>query len=244
MSKVDLVVFYAHCDLWAKYVLGNEAYESQGWEPSSDPLASDCSGLVIGCFNRAKVLFGGKTLSQLTGWTRPNANRLYQVAKPIAQPTLAGDLFFRVNSEGRAYHVGIYVGHGHTIESGDGTGKTGKHTVTWQNARGVVWGRFPGADLGTVTPPGQTLPAVDWPDMYLFSFGRYVRELKTILNYLQGSGLTLSDTATGQTFGPVTLREAKRFQAGHLRPSGEVFAKTGRVGPDTKAAMLRAILDS
>lgn len=240
MSKADLVVFYAHTDLKAQYKLGNEAYYDIYGEPSADPLASDCSGLVIGVFQRAGVLIGGKSLASFLGTIRATAHVMYKHAVSIPAPVNVGDLFFRVDRDGHAYHVGIYVGNGMTIESGDGTGKTGKHTVGWQNDRGVVWGRFSGNDIGAVNKVSPSLP--DWPDMYLGSYGRHVRELKTILNYVMGCSLTTGYSAVGNTFGPNTLSWVKKFQATHPKPNGQPFERTGRVGPATKGAMVKVLL--
>lgn len=241
-SKADLVRFYLYCDLWAKYVLGNEPYYDIYGEPSTDPLASDCSGLMIGVMQRAGVRFNGLTLATYIGTPRPTADAFYRKATKIENPTKFGDMFFLVYSSGRAHHIGMYVGNGRTVESGDGTGKTAEHTVAWQNARGAVWGRLSGHDMGSLTAPGSAdLPVADWGGMYLGSYGTKVRELKTLLKYVQGSNLTLSNTVTGKTFGPVTLREVKRFQRENKKVDGTPFAQTGRVGPDTMKALMRAL---
>lgn len=118
-----------------KYKLGNEPWYDVGYEPSSDPLASDCSGLVYSVFRKAGVLVGGRPLP------RETAHDYYRRATRIPQPEKVGDLGFLVR-KGHAYHVFIFVGADTVVEAGDGTGHVGRRTVAHENARGAVWGRL------------------------------------------------------------------------------------------------------
>ncbi len=119
-----------------KYSLGNEPWYDVGDEPSRDPLASDCSGLVYSVFRKANVKVGGKRLP------RETAHDYYTRAERIDQPSKVGDLGFLMNAKGHVYHVFMYVGEGEVVESGDGTGHVGKNTVAYQNHRGAKWGRL------------------------------------------------------------------------------------------------------
>lgn len=135
MSSAALVRALALSLVGQPYSLGNEPFYDVGWEPSSVPLASDCSGLVYGVFRKASVLVAGKPLP------RETADSYYRRSQPISQPTKTGDLGFLLR-DGHAYHVFMYVGYGQVVEAGDGTGKVGLRTVTHENARGCEWRRL------------------------------------------------------------------------------------------------------
>lgn len=134
MSSASEVREYALSLVGNVYSLGNEPWYDVGEEPSKDPLASDCSGLVYSVFRKAGVKVGGKTLP------RETAHDYYLRSTRIDQPTKVGDLGFLMNAKGHVYHVFMYVGE--VVESGDGTGHVGKSTVSYQNHRGAKWGRL------------------------------------------------------------------------------------------------------
>jgi cell wall-associated NlpC family hydrolase len=227
-----------------RYVLGNEPFDGIDIieEPSSDPLAGDCSGLMISLWRRANVLLDGKTYNLYFGTYRPIANSMYRKATKIAQPSKFGDMFFLLRDDGRAKHVGMYIGTdkngvGWTIEFGDGTGKVGRHTVEWQNQRRAVWGRIPN-DMGERTPvANHNIPDVDWPSIKLFSRNTQVRELKALLNITQGSTLDIYNNYYGYS----VYREVKRFKANHVGPNGEKFVGNSIVGPMMRWALAKAI---
>lgn len=135
MSKADQVRELALSLVGQRYKLGNEPWYDVGYEPSSDPLASDCSGLVYSVFRKAGVLVGGRQLP------RETAHDYYRRAERIPQPSRVGDLGFLLRN-GHAYHVFMFVGADTVVEAGDGTGHVGRRTVAHENARGAVWGRL------------------------------------------------------------------------------------------------------
>lgn len=146
MSKADDVRRAAMSLVGEDYSLGNEPWYDVGWEPSGDPLATDCSGMIYGVFRKVGVKLAGKVM---TAGDRLTAHGLYRRAAPISQPSEVGDLGFLLRN-GRAYHVFMYVGRNDVVEAGDGTGHVGLRTVAHENARGATWGRLD-TDIGQLT---------------------------------------------------------------------------------------------
>lgn len=143
MVKADTIRNLALSLVGEKYVLGNEPWYDVDWEPSSDPEAGDCSGIVYSIFRKAGVLVGGKPLP------RETAHDYYQRAERIDAPSEVGDLGFLVRN-GHATHVVLYIGDGVTFEAGyhgpdnayPGHGYMGTCTLAQMAARGAVWGRL------------------------------------------------------------------------------------------------------
>lgn len=157
MHKADLVREYALSTVGMPYKWGEEAWYVVGTEQTKTTDV-DCSGLVYAVFRRAGVLVNGKQLPRETAddyWRRANA---------IAKPERVGDCCWFPRT-GRKTHIALYLGRGpagreaqSVIEAGNhgpggsypGSGYVGLCTVAQMNARGAVWGRFRGIDIGTL----------------------------------------------------------------------------------------------
>jgi len=148
MSKANKVRELALSLVGERYSLGSEPWYDIGWEPSDNPLAGDCSGLVYAVYRKAGVLVDGRTLP------RETAHDYYKRAKRISKPSKVGDLAFFLKN-GHATHVALYIGKGETVEAGyhgpnnkyPGSGYVGTCTVAQMNRRGARWGRLE-TDIG------------------------------------------------------------------------------------------------
>jgi hypothetical protein len=218
------------------YKLGNEGWYDIGYEPSSDPLASDCSGGVYSTYRRAGVTFNGVMLNRTT------ADGYWHMVTKIAQPSEVGDLGFLLSSNGTAHHVFMYIGHGQTGECGDGTGRAGIHDVPWQNNRGAKWGRLAGNNIGKLSGIGNP----DWPDMRNGSKLIDVRELKSVMHWVIGSTLDV----TNSNFLDATESWVRKLQQ-KMRDAGYVgvdhvtpIMVNGVVNADTEHAIARAVAEN
>lgn len=120
------------------YSLGNEPWYDEGWEPSSEPLASDCSGLVYGVFRKCKVEVNGKPLPRLT------AHDYMKMTAPIpkAGPFVCGDVG-ALAKDGHDYHIFLVVDSKGTVVEAGYNHKIRKTTVAVENKRnGIHWGRW------------------------------------------------------------------------------------------------------
>jgi hypothetical protein len=147
MSKADIIRDTAISLVGSPYVLGNEALYNEGYEPSSHPKATDCSGLVFTCYRKAAVPW--KTGST---WPRLTADSYWKASTKIAKPERIGDCAYFLGASGNAYHVALYIGGGETIEARGRKWGVVRYKVddpvNGVAKRKCVWGRFPWADLG------------------------------------------------------------------------------------------------
>jgi cell wall-associated NlpC family hydrolase len=156
MSKANKVRELGLSLVGERYSLGNESWYNIGWEPSKDPRATDCSGLIYAVLRKAGVLVAGKTLP------RETAHDYYKRAKRISKPSKVGDLAFFLKN-GHATHVALYIGKGETVEAGyhgpnntyPGSGYVGTCTVAQMNRRGARWGRL-NTDIGELEEDDMT----------------------------------------------------------------------------------------
>ena len=156
MSKANKVRELALSLVGEPYSLGSEPWYDIGWEPSDNPLAGDCSGLVYAVFRKAGVLVDGRTLP------RETAHDYYKRAKRISKPSRVGDLGFLLRG-GHATHVVLYIGKDTTVEAGyhgpnnkyPGSGYVGTCTVAQMRARGAIWGRL-NTDIGELEEDDMT----------------------------------------------------------------------------------------
>jgi hypothetical protein len=148
MSKADIMAAYALSKVGLPYQLGEEFDHNAG--PTLTPREDgDCSAVAYASYTEAHVLINGKPLS------RETADTYYRRAKRIAQPTQVGDMAFFLKGD-RCPHMAMYAGNGLVVEAGNhgpnntypGKGYVGTCTVAQMNARGAVWGRFAGNDIG------------------------------------------------------------------------------------------------
>lgn len=158
MSAADTIRATAIGLVGSPYVLGNEAYYDDGWEPSSHPTATDCSGLVFACYRRAGVLWrSGVT------WPRLTAHGYWERSIRLTAPTRIGDCAYFLGTSGHAYHVALYIGDGETVEARGRRWGVVRYRLNdpihGVDRRGCVWGRFPWVEL--VEPP----PPVEEDDM-------------------------------------------------------------------------------
>lgn len=156
MSKANKVRELGLSLVGEPYKYGNEPWYDVGWEPSDNPLAGDCSGLVYAVLRKAGVLVDGKTLP------RETAHDYYRRAKRISKPSKVGDLGFLLRG-GHATHVVLYIGKDTTVEAGyhgpnnkyPGSGYVGTCTVAQMRARGAIWGRL-NTDIGELEEDDMT----------------------------------------------------------------------------------------
>lgn len=208
-TLADKIRIYALSLLGAPYVLGNEPWFDIGYEPSSNAVASDCSGLVFGVLRRAKVKW-----KDGSDWPRLVADGYYKNSISVTRDQLRpGDVACFVGSSGRCYHIALVIDHNTTVE-----------------ARGRRWGvviypledagngvlarhaklrRFSWLDPGALTPyiSGRTLtPGICGDD---------VKWVQAQLNVPPTGKLDM-----------VTVEAVKRFQAMHQL---EVDGIVGRI---------------
>jgi cell wall-associated NlpC family hydrolase len=226
VTKADEVRKWALSDVGATYVLGNEPWFNEGGEPSSDPLASDCSGLVYGCFRKAFVLVNGKPLPRLT------ANDYYHMATKMRQPERCGDLGFLVDLHDHAYHTFLCIGRGQVVEAGFNH-KVRLTTIAVENARsGIRWGRL-NSDIGYLTEAAPTGHApLRAGGLYLANPYLHGHDVSWAQHCLWKSGVKgYTDKQVDGTFGPITKSAVEIFQKDRNMPV------TGKVDEATYAAM-------
>lgn len=150
MSKAACIVREAPCYIGMPYFLGEEGPYVVGKEQTK-ATDIDCSGLVYALFRDCNVLLSGKP------FPRETADDYWRRADSIPKPERVGDCCWFPRT-GRKTHIAMYIGNNQVIEAGNhgpnnaypGSGYTGTCTVAQMNARGAVWGRFRGIDIGTL----------------------------------------------------------------------------------------------
>ena len=202
MTQADEMRQFALTLVGEEYTWGDEPWFTAGSPVTSDPYDTDCSGLVFGCFRKVGVRWKNGAL-----WPRLTANGYKHNAVLASTPYRVGDVACFWNSEGRAYHIALYVGDNETVE-----------------ARGRAWGvvryklddpvngvihrhdhmmRFNWVNLGELHP--------DRPELQRGDSGPFVVELATLLN---NAGWTPPLKKTG-FFGFITENAVEWFQIGH-----------------------------
>ena len=93
----------------------------------SNAVAFDCSGLIIWALQELKLIDYDTT-----------ANSMYRMAESIGKADLrVGDLVFRVDTDGRAYHVGVVTRPGYVTEA-----RGRDYGVVEDKLESVKWNRF------------------------------------------------------------------------------------------------------
>ena len=211
--KSYIVDYYEYSKLGQHYKLGEEGETPVGTVLTPDPLDEDCSGLQLSALKE-----GGVNLVALLGTGRPTAHVFWRHITPLVSGATVtpNDYGFHVDSSGHAYHVFKAVTPSpFTIESGDGTGHTGRHTVVWQNARHAHWGTLNSLTFDTMKAADDPAFVNPWPVMGKGYVGYHARLLKSVLNQVQAAGLTISYSTTGNTVGASTVTQINRFRANH-----------------------------
>jgi len=150
MSKAACIVREAPGYIGMPYKLGEEGPYVVGKEHTK-ATDIDCSGLVYALFRDCNVLLNGQP------FPRETADDYWRRADSIPKPERVGDCCWFPRT-GRKTHIAMYIGNNQVIEAGNhgpnnaypGSGYTGTCTVAQMNARGAVWGRFRGIDIGTL----------------------------------------------------------------------------------------------
>jgi hypothetical protein len=132
------------------YLLGEEPWYDD--TPDSDPLDTDCSGLVYGVMRRSSVPWRDGGI-----FRRSTANGYWLASTKLTEPGAVGDCGYMVGrSTGTAYHVVLYIGQGEVVEARGRAWGVVRTTVAAVNARGAHWGRFPWLHIGPL-PEEDTL---------------------------------------------------------------------------------------
>jgi cell wall-associated NlpC family hydrolase len=110
------------------HVTANQKGDPYRWG-AAGPNAFDCSGLVYYAFKRAF----DRTIPRTANDQKRASKRIYH--RDHLRP---GDLVFKVDSSGYAYHVGIYAGHGyywHSPHSGSWVQRDKMERDRWRYGR-------------------------------------------------------------------------------------------------------------
>lgn len=139
MSLADRIKSKAISKLGSPYVFGTQG-----------PRTFDCSGLVFWIYRTCDTDWKtGQT------WPRLTAHGFWHYAERISQPTQVGDCCFWLGKSGKAYHIGIYVGNGKTVEArGRRWGVVCydlNDPIHGTIKRKAVWGRFSWVKPGDLT---------------------------------------------------------------------------------------------
>jgi peptidoglycan hydrolase-like protein with peptidoglycan-binding domain len=203
-----------------------------GDEPSSNPLASDCSGEVYGVYRKAGILVNGKPLP------RETADDYYHRTSPIkAADAKCGDLGFLMNGSGHVYHTFLVLGPGkgltaQVVEAGFNH-KVRLTTVAVENVRsGIRWGRL-NTDIGELTP---AVPPPREPlrvgGLFLVDPHLHGHDVSWTQHCLWKAGIPgFDDHQVDGDFGPITEAALKTFQTRRKLPV------TGKVDDATYAAL-------
>lgn len=207
MTPADKLRAAALHEVGSDYVWGDEG--TGGVEGDDD---YDCSGFCWAMWRIAGITI-----------PRETAHDYYLRGTRVGRrPLRVGDYFVLLNHEAHAHHIGLYVGHGETVEAKSRRTGVVKSTVSAVNDRGAIWMRLPGVNLGELTP---TPPVV--PPRPVLRFGDRGGTVKLLQSALRRVGY-VKLVADGE-FGPVTRRVVRHYQARHfIVPSGVVNARTWR----------------
>jgi len=213
-----------------QYEWGEEFQYDGNSTPDND---GDCSGLVYATY---RSMYPDVKWKNGTVWPRLTAQGYRYNAVVATAPYKVGDVPCWTNSEGRTYHIGLFIGNNETIEArGERWGVVHyklDDPVNGVLARRAKIYRFSWVNLGSLT--GSTVPPTTIPNWVELKFNMThpdVGKLKTALNKIQNAGLT----PTNFFFGAITLREVEEFQ----RNAG--LSVDGIVGPKTRAAIAAAL---
>lgn len=186
---------------------------------TKDPRDTDCSGLFYSGLREVGVQIA-----------RVTAHGYYRMGKRIDKPSMVGaDFFVLLDSAGHAHHIGCYIGKTDTVEArGEAYGVV-RYTVAQVNARGGVWLRMPGVNLGALTADQPVAkPALPWPGVY-FHKGMHGKAVRRIQRELIKRGFSCGRWGDDGDFGRATVRAVKRFQRKHgLKDDGIVGSITWR----------------
>ena len=173
--------------------------------------AFDCSGLVCWGLRESKA--------EPSGFDK-TAEGLRQLCSKLSKPTEDGDLCFKI-SDGKAHHVGMYVG-GKIVEAkGRAYGVVSSSVSSSWNAFGrlnIKWDEEPKAFILTrVLRKGDKGEDVRWVQNALIQ-RRY---------NLQNKKRTLPNNGADGDFGTITVTAVKKFQRDNgLKDDGAVGEKT------------------
>ena len=172
----------------------------------SNAVAFDCSGLIIWALQKLNLVDYDTT-----------ANGMYRMADSISKADLAvGDLVFRVDTDGRAYHVGVVTRPGYVTEA-----RGRDYGVVEDKLENVNWNRF-----------GRN-PWIKGEKMVLLKVGSRGNEVKTLQTQLNQLGYD-AGKADG-IFGARTNNAVRAFQ----KAAGVTV--DGIVGDNTRKAIDKAL---
>lgn len=172
----------------------------------SNAVAFDCSGLIVWALQELKLIDYDTT-----------ANGMYRMAESIGKADLrVGDLVFRVDTDGRAYHVGVVTRPGYVTEA-----RGRDYGVVEEKIDNVNWNRF-----------GRN-PWIKGDKMALLKVGSRGDEVKILQTQLNQLGYD-AGKADG-IFGTRTDNAVRAFQ----RASN--ITVDGIVGDNTRLAIEKAL---